>query len=105
MSFFCSTFAPKLNDMSKRVIHFFNLCLGIISLSLAGCHTSKNVGPKTPPRPMLKYGVPPSEIRAKYGVPSPEVEPQVQDTFPQQEIDSVPRVVCLYGVPPMLDQR
>ncbi len=95
-------FAPNLQVMSKRFIHFFNLFLGIISLTLAGCHTSKNVGPKTPPKPMLKYGVPPAEIRAKYGVPSPEAEPQLQDTVPEQKIDSVPRVICLYGVPSML---
>ena len=97
--------------MSKRAIHFFNILLGIISLTLAGCHTSKNVGPKTPPKPMLKYGVPSAEIRAKYGVPIPEEEPEqgqesdAQDSIPQQRIDSVGRVVCLYGVPPMLQDK
>ena len=58
---------------------------------------------------MLKYGVPPAEVRAKYGVPSPEAEPQqeqqVQDTVPEQKIDSMPRVICLYGVPPVRQQE
>ena len=93
--------------MSKRAIHFVNLFLGIISLALAGCHTSKSAGAKVPPRPMLKYGVPPQEVRAMYGVPAPEDLPDeespAQDTVPQQQIDSVARVVCLYGVPPVRD--
>ena len=63
--------------MKKRVIHYINLVLGIVSLSLAGCHTQKPAAPESAPRPMLKYGVPPQhEVIALYGVMMPTDQPQ-----------------------------
>jgi len=95
--------------MKKRFLQSINLLLGIVSMTLAGCHTHKNVATQEVPRPMLKYGVPPAEVRAMYGVPSPEVEqqiePQAPDTVPELKTDSVPQVICLYGVPPVLNQQ
>ena len=91
--------------MKKRFLQSINLLLGIVSMTLAGCHTHKNVATQEVPRPMLKYGVPPAEVRAMYGVPSPEVEQQAPDTVSELKTDSVPQVICLYGVPPIMDQQ
>lgn len=41
---------------------------------LAGCHSGKKAAQNTPPRPMLKYGVP-TEVRAMYGVPADVLAP------------------------------
>ncbi len=53
--------------MKKQFLNRVNIILGALSLMLAGCHTTKKVAQDTPPRPMLKYGVP-TEVVAMYGV-------------------------------------
>lgn len=96
--------------MNKRVLVRINVLLGVVSLWLAGCHSSKSAASKEPPRPMLKYGVP--EMRAMYGVPTPEAQPadtasMPADTVVMPEPQQAPPsgrevIVVKYGVPGMM---
>ena len=98
--------------MNKKVLFRINVLLGVMSLWLAGCHSSKSATSKQPPRPMLKYGVP--EVRAMYGVATPEIQPVDTATVPETPADTVvmpePKpapgpghevIVVKYGVPGM----
>ena len=89
--------------MKKKLLNRINIVLGAVSISLAGCHVSKqavsgsdsSMGPK-------KYGPPADAIRLMYGVPVEELMPV--DTLmppPAPEPTPVPDepVVCKYGVP------
>lgn len=98
--------------MNKKVLFRINVLLGVLSLWLAGCHSSKSAASKQPPRPMLKYGVP--EVRAMYGVATPEIQPADTAAAPQAPADTVvmpePKpapesghevIMVKYGVPGM----
>lgn len=60
--------------MKKKFLKHFNLLLGTISLTLAGCHTQKQVAQTT------------------------DNDPADQTKIEQVEQDE--RVICLYGPPP-----
>ena len=84
--------------MNKKLLFRINVLLGVVSLWLAGCHSSKST-PKEPERPMMKYGVP--EVRALYGVVWPDAP---QDTTVMEEtkpVDEREIIVVKYGVPGM----
>jgi hypothetical protein len=94
--------------MRKRFLNRMNVLLGAVSLTLAGCHSSKQAVPEATPRPMLKYGVP-AEVIALYGVQLPEnyeipevpKEPAdstaVDTVAPKSEEQEI--IVTKYGIP------
>ena len=90
--------------MKKTFLNKMNVLLGLASLLLAGCHSTKNVAKdEATPRPMLKYGVP-SEVIAMYGVP---YDPSFDEYFAPADTaqtDSLPAqqqmpVMVKYGIP------
>lgn len=90
--------------MKKHFLNRINLVLGVCSLALAGCHSSKQVAGPDRSRPMMKYGVP-KEIIAMYGVQMPEdTVVTAPDTtalpqpLPQPEQPAEP-VMTKYGIP------
>ena len=93
--------------MNRKFLFRINVLLGVVSLWLAGCHSSKSATKEGPARPMLKYGVP--EVRAMYGVATPEAQPAdtlsaPADTVVMPEPRQVPPsereiIVVKYGVP------
>lgn len=96
--------------MKKRFLNRMNIMLGAVSLTLAGCHSSKQaVTDGTPPQ-MFKYGVP-AEVIALYGVQMPEdyvlpeQQPAPADTTAAPEPTIEPRpgdpeiIVTKYGIP------
>lgn len=93
--------------MKKQFLIRVNIILGALSLLLAGCHSSKKAAQSTPPRPMLKYGVP-TEVVAMYGV-TLEADTLKADTtaVPQDTVaepQQRPRdreILVKYGVPGM----
>ena len=99
--------------MNKRFLIRINVLLGVLSLWLAGCHSSKATVKEEPRRPMMKYGTP--EVRAMYGVASPEMQPAdttvaPADTvvMPQQAPERPQRpdaVLVKYGVPPVRNNQ
>ena len=65
--------------MKKKILQTINILLGVLSLTLAGCHAKQAVVTEQEElRPALKYGVPP-EVVALYGVRTPVIE--IQDTI------------------------
>ena len=91
--------------MNKKLLFRINILLGVVSLWLAGCHSSKST-PKEPERPMMKYGVP--EVRALYGVVWPDAPQDTvstpQDTTVMEEtkpVDEREIIVVKYGIPGM----
>lgn len=93
--------------MKKRFLHRMNFVLGALSLTLAGCHSSKQVVQENSPLPMLKYGVP-AEVIAMYGVnynpqwsdeylPSDTVA--APDTVPVQKPERPEIIMTKYGIP------
>lgn len=96
--------------MKKRFLNRMNIMLGAVAMTLAGCHSSKQVVQNPEQMPMLKYGVPP-EVIALYGVQIPddyvvpEVPPTPQDTTATPDTVSAPKpeeheiIVTKYGIP------
>ena len=97
-------------NMNKKVLVRINVLLGVVSLWLAGCHSSKATVKEEPRRPMMKYGTP--EVRAMYGVAMPD-EPvdtlsAPADTLVMEEPQKPQRpdaILVKYGVPPMRDKE
>ena len=95
--------------MKKRFLTRLNVILGIMSLGLAGCHsTKKAAAPEASAEPMVKYGVP--EVVALYGVPVEGVDfpappqqmpaPASSDTLPAPEKREQPeQPMTKYGIP------
>lgn len=102
--------------MKKKFLNRMNIMLGAVSLTLAGCHSSKQAATDSTSRPMLKYGVP-AEVIDMYGVPMPEecvipeVPPTQEDTTaaPEPTIEPKPGdheiIVTKYGIPPSFLDR
>ena len=80
--------------MRKTFRSWINIVLGVLSLSLAGCHTKQAVvAEQEERRPALKHGVPP-EVVELYGVPAPIAE-EPDTVAPPEE----PPILCKYGIP------
>ena len=95
------------SGMKKKFLAWVNVLLGAASLTLVGCHSTKqavvNGGPEE------KYGIPEPEMVAMYGVPSPVVEQQNEPTIepiPESERPNRPEPpVCKYGIPMPREDR
>ena len=95
--------------MKKRILTYINLLLGIASLSLAGCHTTKNAAkPSAPEKPegtieerheaevICLYGVPVNLYREEVHAPdTTATDTTAADTTRQEP----PRIMVKYGVP------
>ena len=98
--------------MKRKILTRVNVILGAVSMVLAGCHSGKKAAQNTPPRPMLKYGVP-TEVRAMYGVPADVLAP-VDSTAAPKDTVAVPEekparprdreILVKYGVPGSFNQ-
>ena len=108
-----STFAAELGleiVMKKNFLLRVNVLLGVISLWLAGCHSSKATVKEEPRHPRLKYGTP--EVRAMYGVMMPD-EPVDTLAAPADTVvmeqpkapQRPPQIMVKYGVPPVRNNQ
>ena len=118
MSIFFRIFAAilRIHPMRKRFLNRMNIMLGAVSLTLAGCHTSKQAVPEREPQPMLKYGVP-AEVIALYGVQLPddyeipEVPTVPADTTATPDSTATPKpedseiIITKYGIPASFLER
>ena len=91
--------------MRKKFLSQMNVMLGALSLSLAGCHSTKQTVSQDDP-PAKKYGPPRLEvIEEKYGIPSDLQEEPIDSVPEPTPVKYGPPVVeeepvkCLYGVP------
>ncbi|MBQ5379213.1 MAG: hypothetical protein IIU10_03290 [Paludibacteraceae bacterium] len=84
-----------------------NFVLGALSLTLAGCHSSKQVVQENSPLPMLKYGVP-AQVIAMYGVPVdynpmdfqvPSDTVAAPDTVQADKPERPEMILTKYGIP------
>lgn len=87
--------------MKKHFLNRVNLVLGALSLTLAGCHSSKQAGTPREPAQVHKYGVvPPREVIALYGVQFPdEIEVLPTDTADAQQPEQQDIIMTKYGIP------
>ena len=96
--------------MRKRFLNRMNIMLGAMSLTLAGCHSSKQAVTDGTPMQMVKYGVP-AEVIAMYGVQLPndykipEVPTVPADSTTTSDSTTAPRpeeqeiIITKYGIP------
>ena len=91
--------------MRKKFLNRMNVLLGAVSLTLAGCHSTKQAAQNPEQMPMLKYGVP-AEVIALYGVQLPDDYPVPEapaDTMATDTVAPKPEeqeiIITKYGIP------
>ena len=97
--------------MRKKFLRRVNVLLGIVSLSLAGCHTQKNAAQTQPAEPEASpaQAVGGGEVICMYGIPAEVYEEQRAKEEAQRRRDSLQndttaqeapeRIMMKYGVP------